>query len=132
LTERPQVPLGVSLQVRPAGVIRIIAYYLPSVDGVYAANQWAITYTINGFDPTPDSPTITPDMSASGLAVLQYDLPAVGGGTVVKVLAQTRRTVGLAYRYSLPGAVYSAIADDTGPSVPIGGDKWRGALPEDV
>lgn len=124
---RPSGPTNAALEVRAGGVIRINAFYLASADGANAADTWSISYTTNGTTPANDSPTITKAMTKGPLQVLAFDLPAQADGTTVKVQLQTRRSGTV---YSLPSTVLIAVADATGPTVPVGGDDWAGALPE--
>lgn len=127
----PQGARSVRLELRPGGVVRVIADY--NEPGVLRATEWAITYTTNGADPgTPPAvaPTVTVAMNTTRTAILSYDLPAQGNGTTVKVRLQTRRNDSGTWRYSEGSAVLSVVADAAGPAEPLGGDTWRGRLPE--
>lgn len=128
----PAAPRSVRLSVQAGGVIRVTAIYFES-EAAARADQWAIAYTTNGADPPTDTPTITPDLGGSGLAVLVYDLPAQAHGVTVKVRLQTR--IGDApgpYSYSDGSTVLTAVADAQGPAAPLAGRRWSGLLPEDL
>lgn len=129
----PIAPVQVKLELRPAGVIRVKAFY-QQVDAL-RASEWAITYTTNGATPgTPPavSPTLSVAMSTSGAAVLEYDLPAQADGTTVKVRLQTRRNDSGTWRYSEGSTVLSLVADAAGPIAPLVLQQWPGRLPEGV
>ena len=128
----PDGPIVWELEQRAGGVIRIKAYYRQ--DGSLRATEWAITYTTDGSTPgTPPavSPTVTVAMPSSGLAVLEYDLPAQANGTTVKVRLQTRRNDGT-WRYSENSVVLTMLADSLGPTAALSIQSWRGKLPDGV
>jgi hypothetical protein len=129
LATRPGGPLTASLQVLAGGVIRVNAVYAAFPDGANRADTWSIAYTTNGTTPPNNTPTVTKAMTAGGLQVLAYTLPAQADGTTVKVQLQTRRGSGPGV-YSLPGTVLTAVADATGPSAPLSLGSWVGGLPE--
>lgn len=120
----PSGPLSSALIVRAGGLVQIMAAYNPAVDGINAATVWAIAYTTDGSTPPSGNPSITMQIFGGGLAMLNYDLPAQTGGTVVKVILQTRR-----------GAVYSAAtlltatALTAGPTAPADLKSYEGSLP---
>ena len=124
-------PLDCRLSAVGAGVVQITAAYYE--DGANRADEWSIAYTINGSDPTADHPGATAELSASGLAVLTYLLPAVANGTTVKVRLQTRRNDGTelesSWVYSADSTVESLLVDVAGPSAPLVADRWPGLLP---
>ena len=129
----PNPPISWELELRPAGVIRVKAFYQQT--GSLRATQWAITYTTNGATPgTPPavSPTVSAAMPSSGAAVLEYDLPGQADGTTVKVRLQTRRNDGGTWRYSENSIVKSLVADAAGPIAPLVLQPWPGRLPEGV
>jgi len=126
----PRAPNDWRLELRPAGVVRIVGFYYQA--GANRATQWAINYTTDGSDPVEDSPNVTVAINAAGLAPLSYDLPAQTHGTTVKVRVQTRRQDGETWLYSEGSTVVSAVADTQGPEAPLAADRWMGRLPEDV
>jgi hypothetical protein len=138
LTEPPQAPT-VSLELRAGGVVRVIGLYLPTTDerADGAATEWALAYTTDGSDPAESTPDVTAAISyGTGIGELYYDLPAQIDGTEVRVRLQVRRDDGVApavaWSYSAGSAVLSALADAAGPAAPVGGEIWRGAVPEDL
>ena len=129
----PNPPISWELELRPAGVIRVKAFYQQT--GSLRATQWAITYTTNGSTPGAPpavSPTVSAAMPSSGAAVLEYDLPGQADGTTVKVRLQTRRNDGGTWRYSENSIVKSLVADAAGPMAPLVLQPWPGRLPEGV
>lgn len=119
----PYAPESVRLEVRPAGVIRVVGLYIER--GALRATQWAMTYTTDGSTPgTPPAvtPTATEAMNTSGgVAALLHDLPAQADGTTVKVRTQTRRLDGSTWLYSEGSTVLTATADTTGPAAASNG-----------
>lgn len=127
----PTAPAGLGLRQLAGGIPQIVGYYIPAPDGLNAATQWAIAYTTDGTTPAAGSPSITPNMPKTGTALLSYNLPAQIGGTVVKVLVQTRRALSPSgFAYSSLGAVMTLTIDTAGPSAPLVLNDWAGALPE--
>lgn len=122
----PRAPSDVRLEVRAGGVIRVIGRYLEF--GSLRATAWAIAYTTDGSTPAESTPDVTVSLSAGGMAVLSYDLPAASHGTTVKVRVQTQRGTA----YSEGSTVLTATADAQGPAAIEGGQRWIGRLPEDV
>lgn len=121
----PSKPMGAHLQVRPAGVIRVLAFYAGISDGVNRATKWGITYTTDGSTPASGAASIRPPMSGSGLEVLSYDLPAQSDYTTVKVQLQTIRGTA----YSDPGSVLSATAKSFTSATTISTSEWTGRIP---
>jgi len=109
----PAGPLHWQLQNVGGGVVRIVGLYAEATGD--RAGQWSIAYTVNGSTPPTDTPDVTQNMPAEGLAVLSYDLPAQANGTTVKVRLQTRR-FDIAYIYSENSEVQTATADAAGPA----------------
>jgi len=130
----PQGPMDWRLELQPSGVVRIVAHYFET--GTLRAGQWAFAYTTNGSTPATDTPDVTQDLEDVGLDVLSYALPAQGDGTTVKVRLQTRRNDGTVgspvWVYSEDSTVLTLTADASGPSAPVGGERWMGRLPEEV
>jgi hypothetical protein len=123
------------LELRAGGVVRIAGFYLET--GAGRAHQWAIGYTTNGADPTPDDPQVTVDfVGSAGVEILTYDLPAQADETTVKVLLQTRRNDGTTetpvWVYSEDDTILTVSADATGPSAPVAAGSWPGhpTIPE--
>jgi len=122
VTSPPLGPVEWNLQLRPGGVVGILGFTIQT--GADRATEWAITYTTNGSTPgTP--PAVAPDLTqaltfASGLEILDYDLPAQSEGTTVKVRLQTRRNDG-SWVYSEASTVVVAVADATAPVPPLSG-----------
>jgi hypothetical protein len=114
LSAPPKAPIW-NLEVRPSGVIRIVAMHLQR--GSLRPTHWEIAWSNDGSDPAADAPDITVAFSASGVEKLVYDLPAQLNGVVVKVRLQTRRTDGADVRYS-EGSIKSATASTVGPTAP--------------
>lgn len=112
-TSPPAGPLHWSLQNAGGGVVRVVALYVQA--GAERADQWAFSYTVNGSTPATDTPDVTQDMPADGLAIFSYDLPAQANGTTVKVRLQTRR-LDAVYVYSEDSEVRTAAADAAGPT----------------
>lgn len=127
----PFAPGDWLLELRPGGVVRILAWYYQTDD--LRADQWAIAYTTDGSTPPADDPDESESIADSGLAVLSYDLPAQADGTTVKVRLQTRRNDGSEespdWRYSEGSTVITVTADDSGPSAPKGIKRWKSPLP---
>ena len=111
----PAGPLQWHLKNVGAGVVRIIALYLQ--DTSLRAEEWSIAFTTNGSTPATDTPTITPAITASGLAVLTHDLTGQADSTTVKVRLQTRRFDDPSYTYSEDSEVQTITADAAGPAV---------------
>jgi hypothetical protein len=113
------------LEPRAGGVVAVVGYY--DETGANRAEQWAIAYTTDGEDPAADDPDLTEAMPASGMAVLEIDLPAQADATVVKVLVQTRRDDGTVetpvWVYSEDAAIRAAAANAVGPTAPLAGDR---------
>lgn len=126
LPQPPSPPTAYSLEVRAGGVIRVLAYYASTADGANAADQWGISYTIDGSTPPVNSAGIVALMSGGPFVILSYDLPAQADGTVVKVQIQTIRNADTAY--SLPITPLSATAVANGPVGPSWGGSWPGAI----
>ena len=130
----PSEPQQWELVLRPSGVVRIQAAYIPWPDdaGGGRAEEWAICYTTDGGAPTPGSPQVTQAIAYGiGVAQLIYDLPAQANGTTVRVLLQVRRDDG-SWTYSENTTDESATADAAGPSAPEHADAWPGLLSEDI
>jgi hypothetical protein len=129
----PLPPLDVRLQAAAGGVVAVTAIYYE--DGPNRATQWAIAWTTDGSDPPASDPAATITLSASGLAVLSYNLPAATDGATVRVILQTRRNDGTdlspAWTYSIPGAIQAVVAAASGPSAAIAAAAWPGELPRD-
>jgi len=130
----PQPPNDWRLEATAGAVVRIWGLYFETSDD--RAEQWAIAYTTDGSTPATDSPDISQEMPTSGLAVLQYDLPAVANATTVKVRLQTRRNDGTDespdWVYSESSTVKTITADAAGPTEPVDAETWRGPLPPDA
>ncbi len=122
----PAAPMDWRLEVRPGGVIRIHALYFQS-DAALRAGQWSIAYTVDGSNPAADAPDNTKAIAAAGLAILQYDLPAQGDGTTVKVRLQTRRDDG-SWVYSENSTIKTAVASTGSATAPTGADRWPGRV----
>jgi hypothetical protein len=127
----PAAPLNCRLAAIGGGVVQITAVYYE--DGGNRAGEWAIAYTIDGSDPSVDDPDFTAELSASGLAILTYQLPAAADGATVKVRLQTRRNDGTEgepnWVYSGGSTVQSFLVDASSPSAPLVADRWAGPLP---
>jgi hypothetical protein len=127
----PAAPLDVRLEARAGGVVRILALYVEA--SANRADEWAIPYTVDGSTPAEDAPDISREITASGPAVLQEDLPAVADGTTVKVRVQTRRNDGTEaspdWVYSDGSTVLTITADAVGPGAPLDAETWPGQLP---
>lgn len=121
----PSQPYGFRIELRPGGIVRIIATYFSVADGTNAADQWAIAYTVNGVNPGPGAPSATPSISGA-VSHLSYDLPAQTAGTVVKVLLQVRRAATV---YSSPLGILSVTIPASGSSQVLSLATFPGALP---
>lgn len=122
----PQAPQDIRLGLEANGVVRVHALYFQA--GSNRADTWAVGATFNGVDPVEDSPTLTPTMATSGLAVLALALPAQVDGTTVKVRTQARRGI----VYSEGSSVLTVLADAEGPTVPTYGESWPGGIAEEA
>lgn len=122
----PAAPLKPRLELRPGGVVRVVAYY--GETGASRADEWAVAYTTDGSSPTPDAPDVTVDFTDETSAqVLVLDLPAQANGTTVKVIVQTSRA-GVFSEFD----ELTAVADAVGPGAIQGPSSWRGELPAGV
>lgn len=132
----PQAPLDWRLELRAAGVVRVVAVYFEDPLGDERAGEWAIAYTVNGSTPPEDTPDETQAMAGRGLQVLEYDLAGQADGTTVKVRLQTRRNDGTVlvpdWQYSEDSSVLTAVADAAGPSAPASAVDWPGRPGEEV
>lgn len=122
---RPTPPADVRLELRPNGVVRVVAFVLAVGDA--APDTWAIAYTTDGSTPAADAPDVTQSISGGALKVLAYDLPAQADATTVKVRLQTR----LSGVYSSGSSVLTATADAAGPAAPADLDLWPGIPSEE-
>jgi hypothetical protein len=125
----PSAPTNYSVKQFAGGVIKIMAIYLPFVDGTNAATQWAIAYTTDGSTPANNSPSITQAMTGGAMQVLSYSLPTQAAGTTVKVQLQVRRAVGAGWAYSAPLPVLASVVPATAPASPQVLESWPGQLP---
>jgi hypothetical protein len=121
------------LEVRPAGVVRVLGWYLESGDN--RADEWSISYTVDGSSPPADTPTEdVAFVAAAGMEVIAFDLPAQVDTTVVKVLLQTRRNDGTeetpAWVYSDDATVQTVTIDLTGPTGSPVAVRWPGRIVE--
>jgi hypothetical protein len=120
-----------------AGIVRVTGVY--NQQDSLRGDAWAVTYTTDGGMPgTPPavSPTVTVAIGAGGMAVLDHVLPAVGGGTTVKVRLQVRRDDGAGgYRYSEDSEVQSMVSDEiggvAGSDDAVGAAVWPGRMPQE-
>lgn len=125
LADRPAAPLLARLEVRPGGVVRVVAVAVLAGSSI-DPDTWAIAYTFDGSEPATDTPDATEAMSTTtGLKVLSLDLAAQANGATVKVRVQVRR----AGVYSL-SEVLTATTDATGPAAPDAGEAWPAASEE--
>jgi len=134
LATPPTGAVEVALQLRASGVVRVVAYYIPFLDGdTNRADEWSLAVTYDGSAPAEDTPDVTQAMTKSGASeALVYDLPAQANGTTVKVRVQTRREdAGPVWVYSDGSSILTATADAAGPAAPGSADAWPGLLPEE-
>jgi hypothetical protein len=129
----PNGPVDWRLEQTAGGVVRVHGVYCQ--DDALRADGWAIAYTTDGSTPPADAPDLDQNLlGAAGLEVLQYDLPAVAHGTLVKVRLQLRRNDGSDaapdWVYSAESTVKTLTVSTTGPAAPLGGDRWPGPLQE--
>jgi len=124
----PRGPNEWRLEAKGAGVVRVWGLYYEL--GSNRADTWAIAYTLDGSDPPADTPDATQAMPAGGLAVLQYDLPVLAGGTTVKVRLQTYRSSDAVY--SENSTIKTLASDAAGPTAPLDAERWPGGLPEEL
>lgn len=121
----PVGPSDVALETQAGGVVRVLAWLDTNQTD---ADQWAIAYTTNGSTPAEDSPDVTVDLATTGMAILDYQLPAAADGATVKVRVQTRRNDGTdvspSWVYSDGSEVLEATADATGPTAPLSGGGY--------
>ncbi len=125
----PNVPTQWALEVRAAGVIRVVGFYVQT--GALKADEWAITFTTDGSTPgTP--PAVSPDIvvavNVGPFSVIAHDLPAQSDGVTVKVRLQMRR-LDSSQVYSENSVVNTATADAVGPTVPLGMAAHPGTIP---
>lgn len=133
----PRGPADWRLEVVAGGLIKLHALYFQT--GSNRATEWALTYTTDSSDPGEPpavAPTATVAMPSSGVAVLLYDLPVVGGGVEYRVRLQSRRPDGAGWQYSEDSVIRSAVADTAGGVAapdddPVKLERWPGRLPED-
>lgn len=125
----PNEPIDWRLEQRASGVVRVLGEYIQ--EGDLRANEWAIGFDTGAGEPPPDTPDYTVSIPGSGLAILEYDLPAQDDETTVNVILQTRRNDGTAespnWVYSENDTIKSIDADASGPSGPLWGEHWTGA-----
>lgn len=127
----PNGPNDWRLENVGGGVVRVLGYYRQG--GGLRAGQWAIAYTTDGSEPAADTPDVTRSIVAEGLALLEYDLPAQGDGTTVRVRLQTRRLDDATWRYSEDSVIKTISAEATGggaAAAPLDAYRWVGRLPE--
>lgn len=129
LAARPVPPADWRLELLPGGVVRVTGFYYQT--DADRATDWAIHYTTDGSPPAADDPTVTVAMTASGVEVLQYDLPSQSHGTVVQAIVQTARFEDPTYIYSPSAVLQSITVDAQGPTAPPAIESWRGTLPEE-
>jgi hypothetical protein len=130
----PAAALDVRLEARAGDVVGVVAFYHEA--GARRAGEWALAYTVDGSAPPEDTPDVTAALPATGLAVLDYDLPAQAHGVTVKVRLQTRRNDGTiavpVWVYSDGSAILTIAADASGPSAPPVMAAWAGPLPAEA
>ena len=128
----PGDPLDWRLEADAGGVVRVVGVYYE--DGPVRATAWALNWSSDGSTPAAGSPLATADVAASGLAVLDYSLPAVGDGLTVTVRLQMRRDDGGGtpwvpdYVFST-GGIRSIVAEAAPPAAVTVADDWAGPLP---
>jgi len=110
----PKAPLDWRLERRSGGVVRMHAVYREE-SSTTRATFWAIAYSSDGSTPAGGSPDAVVAIPDQGLAVLQYDLPAVADGLTLRVRLQTVRGAS----YSEGSEVKSLVIDRTGPTAPL-------------
>jgi hypothetical protein len=118
-TGQPPLPAQhVHLRARAGGVVRVEATY--SEQGEHRADEWAISYTIDGTPPAEDDPDDVVSLQYSfGLELLEFDLPAQSHDVVVKVIVQLRRFDDPTWVYSEPSVIHTMTADAVGPAAPL-------------
>ncbi len=88
----PAGPNDWRLELTAGGVVRVVGMYYELGDA--RAEQYAVAYTTDGSTPPADSPDVTLDMQAGGLALLSHDLPAQASKSGCKPAANPPRRTG--------------------------------------
>ncbi len=127
----PNGPTNWRLELRPDGVVAVMGFYFDR--SALRALSWAIEWTTDGTDPPAAAPeqTVVQAMPTSGVAVLDFEVPAQADGTVIKVRLRTQRT-GSTIESERP-EIKQATAE-AGLAVPTVElrDRWTGRLPMGV
>ena len=127
----PNPPGGWHLELRPAAYVAVVGFYFQA--GALRADQWAAAFDTGVSIPAMDSPSLTPAMTAGGIAVIDAQLPSsFGDGVTVNVRCQTRRNDGTegspVWVYSEEDEVKTIVTDFTGTTAPPAGDRAVGRL----
>ena len=127
----PDPPLDWQIAADGGGAARISAACYQA--DANRATAWSISYTTDGSTPAANQTSTLVAMPPSGLAVLDYDLPAAAAGATVKVRLQTAQNDGTAdapiWVFSAGSTVQSITIAAAGPTAPAGGVDWPGAVP---
>ena len=127
----PNGPTDWRLELRPGGIVAVLGFYYDK--SAVRALSWVIEWTTDGTDPPAAAPeqTVVQAMPTSGVAVLDFEVPAQADGTIVKVRLRTQRT-GSTIESERP-EIKQATAE-AGLAVPTVElrDRWTGRLPMGV
>lgn len=105
VVSEPPTPMSVELAETTQGVVTVTA--LVASDAT--ADEWLITYTVNGGSPI----TFAEPYPSGALAVLSASLPAQAAGSVVAVTVQTRRNDGT------PGVFLWVVGDSLSDTITL-------------
>ena len=109
-----------------------VGLYIES--GPNRATHSAVNHTEDGSPPPPNvlfGSTIATPISSSGIEFMEIYLTNPADAAPVKARFQMLRSVGFDKFWSENSVVKSMTMDSTGPTGPVGGERWRSDLPEE-
>lgn len=118
VAQKPNAPDDYRIKELAAGAVNVAGEYSYLSDP-NPADSFLVYVTITGSDPDPsvDSPVVVPMVESDGIARLDYNTSAFGGGVTVKVLVRTRITTGTVNSANLT-PIRTFVTNITGPAKP--------------